>query len=100
MLKKLLKDDIGKSVEEYTMKRQGGEDVPTISGGYLPHLDFSGKDIPEIKDWEVGEEYHLLLKVKMTSLSEREEKDEKTAHACFEVEQVCVIDAKEAKEDE
>lgn len=32
-----------------------------------PHLRFTAKELPEIKTWQVGQEYVLCVKVKQTS---------------------------------
>lgn len=40
----------------------------------LPSLHLNSNQVSEIKDWETGEEYHILLKIKQTS--KREERDE------------------------
>lgn len=45
---------------------------------FLPTLYLDSKQVPEIADWKVGEEYMLVLKVKQTSKSENDkEKDGK-----------------------
>lgn len=44
-----------------------------------PMIHFTETDLPEIKDWEVGREYGLKLKVKMTSVS-MTPSDTKEAH--------------------
>lgn len=56
---------------------------------WYPHLDLSSDEIPEIKKWEVGKTYKLVLEVKQTS--KREDKDKKIS-SCFEVRKVGVED--------
>jgi hypothetical protein len=36
--------------------------------GMKPTLYISSKDLPEIKDWKVGESYDLIVNVKMTGV--------------------------------
>ncbi|MCK9578712.1 hypothetical protein M0R01_04480 [bacterium] len=36
----------------------------------LPYISFNAKQLPEIKDWEVGKEYEMKIKIKMNSYSE------------------------------
>lgn len=51
-----------------------------------PHLDISSEDLPEIKDWDVGEIYTIEVKAKMTSKSENTYNGEKPKlTACFEI---------------
>lgn len=40
----------------------------------FPSLYLNSEQLSEIKDWKVGEEYMLVLKVKQTSMSERDDK--------------------------
>lgn len=49
-----------------------------------PHLDLTSKEVPELKDWEVGEEYTFKVTAKLTRLSQ----SEKTADGCFVVKKV------------
>ena len=39
---------------------------------WLPNISFSAKELPEIKEWKVGNEYEMTIKVKMTSFSKNE----------------------------
>lgn len=47
---------------------------PTKAGvpsrGWLPHISFDYKQLPEGKEWEVGNTYKLVLVVKQTSKME------------------------------
>lgn len=57
-----------------------------------PHLDLSDADLPDIKDWEVGETYEIALKIKQTSANSSEYPDRpKSYNACFEVTAIKVI---------
>lgn len=53
---------------------------------YYPHLDFSSKQLPEIKKWNVGKKYTLVIEVKATrkSINEKEGNEAKE-EMCFEV---------------
>lgn len=42
---------------------------------FKPTLYVSDKDLPQIKDWEVGEEYELIIKVKQRSFNEMQNRD-------------------------
>lgn len=64
-----------------------------------PTLYLSAEDLPAIKGWSVGKDYDIVLKVRMTGMSERERgletgKKEKTINGDFEV-----LKASEGKED-
>ena len=56
---------------------------------YYPHLDLSSDEIKEIKNWEVGKSYKVVLELRQ--ISKREDKDKKIS-ACFEVREVEVED--------
>jgi len=43
------------------------EDKKSEWGDGLPTLHLDEKHLPEIKDWKIGEEYMLDVKVKMTN---------------------------------
>lgn len=60
---------------------------------YLTSVNFDSVQIPEVKDWDVGEEYTIVLKVKMTNKSQYQEgeKNQKT-NAGFEVEAYKALD--------
>ncbi len=51
-----------------------------------PCLYVSDKDLPEIKDWKIGEDYEIMVKVKMTSVS----KNQMGFNACLDVEEIMV----------
>lgn len=38
---------------------------------YLPSFSLEKRDLPEIEEWEVGEEYVLTIKVRMTTRNEQ-----------------------------
>lgn len=62
---------------------------------YYPSLYLSSEDLPDIKDWEVKEEYFLLLKVKMKSKNAREDE----CSADFDIHEIVTGDV-ETVEDE
>ncbi len=63
--------------------------VPMEDSIWLPNLSFTANELPEIKEWEVGKEYYLKVKVKMTSYSENKElRGTPTARGSFDVEGV------------
>ena len=59
---------------------------------YFPTLDLKLKDVPQAKDWKVGEKYELTIKV---NLKEREDSISREPNVCFEV-----IGVKKEKENE
>lgn len=56
-----------------------------------PSLTLNEKDLPEIKDWKVGETYHLEMDVKLVSQSNDSMMDN-GMNARFEVQDVQVDD--------
>lgn len=49
---------------------------------YLPSLSLDSVQVPEIKDWKVGETYRIVMDIKQTSMSQY--KDDK-ANASFDI---------------
>lgn len=58
-------------------------------GSMKPTLYLTDKDLKEIKDWKVGQEYDLIVSVKMTGSHQR---DDGTISADFEVQDVMAAD--------
>lgn len=53
-----------------------------------PMLHLSDEDLPEIEEWDVGEEYKLEVVVKLRSKSERENEEGESMDANFEIKKV------------
>lgn len=87
MLKELLKEKLNKVKPE-----KGGELVS--SKEYFPTLYLKAEDLPEIKEWEVGEDYYLLLKVTMRSKEEYETSNEERCSASFDIKEIGDIEGK------
>lgn len=58
-------------------------------GPMKPTLYLTSKDLKEIKDWKVGEEYDLIVSVKMTGAHQRQDG---TLSGDFEIEDVMAAD--------
>lgn len=54
----------------------------SVGGKYPPSLNLNDSQVSEIKDWDVGETYQMVVDIKMTNKSE--DKDG-TINASFEV---------------
>lgn len=54
---------------------------------YLPSFNLKKQDLPEMKDWKVGQEYELKIKVRMTGYDEHKSlnSQESTAHGEFDI---------------
>lgn len=50
-----------------------------------PSLYIDSKDLKAIKDWSVGQDYEVIVKMRMTSMSERENG---TVSGSFEIESI------------
>jgi len=48
---------------------------PYTEGRQLPHITLRHNDLPEILKWQVGDEYFVLAKVKMTGIEHRDDLD-------------------------
>jgi len=60
-------------------------DVMMDNKKFYPSLHLSSKDLPAIKNWEVGKTYNINLEVKQTSMSEEMGGD---MHASFEIRKI------------
>lgn len=72
----------------------------------LPSFTLSSVDLPELKDWKVGEAYFLKVKVEQVSLGKGEEEwgtpkeNDKKRHARFQILSIEAMNEKENFEDE
>ena len=48
---------------------------------YLPSFYLKKEDLPEMKDWKVGQEYELKIKVRMTGYDEHKSLNSKESKA-------------------
>ena len=64
-----------------------------------PYLSLSEKDLPEIKEWEVGNDYKLLVEIKMTNKSISEVDGKKPVHCGFEISKVKAVDGSAGTKD-
>ena len=95
MLKELLKEKL-KTVKPKKM----GETFDEPKKEYYPHLNLSSDDLKEIKDWKIGKDYYLVIKVEQTNKNMRAEgKDEKWS-ADFDIKQIGVASKDDVVEDE
>lgn len=67
---------------------------------YHPNFSVNGKQIPEIKDWKVGEKYTIVIEVEMKRMSAYDNGTKKTTDASFDVTAYAVIDQDEDMSDE
>ena len=54
---------------------------------YLPNFNLKKQDLPEMKNWKVGQEYELKVKVRMTGYDEHKSLNSKesTARGEFDI---------------
>ena len=64
-----------------------------------PSIYLSDKDLPEIKNWEVGEEYWLAVEVRLSSKSISEENGKKAMRASFEILKIKSVDGSAGTKD-
>lgn len=67
------------------------------SEGYVepewnPSVSFDEKQLPEIKNWQVGEEYTIVLKVKQTSSRLQGPDHDQRMAADFDIQQVGALE--------
>lgn len=54
------------------MKKIAGQKM--YGGGkHFPSISISDKDLPEIKDWQIGGKYKLIVEVEMTAIRKNQE---------------------------
>ena len=79
-------------------------DMPEAEMKQFPSLSLSLTDLKEIKDWEVGEDYFLTMKVSLVNKEESETEDGEKCNARFEIKKIGSTkgekENKEDKEDE
>jgi hypothetical protein len=69
----------------------------------LPSFQITEDDLPEMKDWEVGDEYEIKIKVKMTFLAKgkewqaSQENEKEPMRAKFDI---VALETKESKQEE
>lgn len=56
-----------------------------LEHAYFPYLTLNSKQISELKDWEVGETYQIILEIKQKSKSESETKDLSVINSTFDI---------------
>ncbi len=80
-----------------TRKDNNGMDIDMPES--KPRIEFTGQDLPEMGDWDLGKKYTLTVEVEMTSVrkgSEWNDKDKET-RGTFKVTAVGVGEAKTKK---
>lgn len=82
-------------MHEVTGEKMG---VPESSHVYRPRFDLKSSDLPELKDWPVGEHYILVLDVKLVGLHEYDEGNEKKIQGDFEIHKIGDLSDASAKQ--
>lgn len=93
MLKKMFEEKLSKI-------KPKKESLPEPENSSLPSLYLSSSELPEIEDFEVGEEYYLIMKVKQESKSSSEYDDKKKCSATFKIKEIGVLDEEEDEKSE
>lgn len=100
MLKDLLNESVKKTVKAYTVKPEK-MDLNVEKGiKFYPSMHIDSEMLPEVKDWDVGEEYYVVMKVRQKSKSmEASDKGER-CNGYFDIYEIAALEAPESKEDE
>lgn len=72
--------------------RGGGGGMVPVPAPDLPRLRLNSEQVPAVADWQVGQEYTLLLRVEQTGKEETEYS--RGTEATFSVRQVAVLNQK------
>lgn len=72
----------GKAKQKKLYKAIVGSNSPD---NYPSTVDIRGTQLPEIKDWKLGETYSVVLKLKMRSISEGGYDGKQPLRATFEI---------------
>lgn len=65
---------------------------------YLPSFGLSSKQMPEIRDWEVGKNYKLVIEVNMRSKNEDEREGKTNASGSLELVAYKILKSKSVDE--
>lgn len=87
MLKALLEEAKLKKVKPHKM-----EEVSTPSKEYFPSFHLDGEVLPEIKDWDVDEDYYIVMKVTQRSKSMDTVDGKEKYHASFDIKEIATLD--------
>ena len=68
-IEKLAKDKY-KKAQEKSLEMHANHGVISEPYIWLPNLSLNKEQLPEVASWDVGEEYYLLVKVRMTGYNE------------------------------
>lgn len=110
MIKALLSAAAQKTAEEYTVKPKTSKEM--YGGGlepcgpndskkkYYPSISLDSDALPEIRDWEVGSDYYILMKVTQKSLNINDSAEFKRADARFDIKEIAVIDQEDESADD
>uniref|UniRef100_A0A6H1ZVT6 Uncharacterized protein n=1 Tax=viral metagenome TaxID=1070528 RepID=A0A6H1ZVT6_9ZZZZ len=93
MLKELLKEKLEK------VKPKKSELTAEVAQPNFPSLYLSSDTLSEIEDWEVGDEYYIVMKVEQKGKSMRTEEKKEIYNADFDIKEIGVLDEEEKKED-
>jgi hypothetical protein len=63
---------------------------------YLPSFSMDAEEFPEIKDWNVGDEKEVVVKIRMTGYNENKTLDDKNNYCRGDFD-IIGIDSKEVK---
>lgn len=103
MLKDLLSEQLKKTVAVYAVRPEKSsmdEPCKMSNSEYRPSIYLDSDALPNIKDWEVDEEYYILMKVKQCSKSMNTVGKEEKYDGRFEIMEVAALEAGESKEHE
>lgn len=76
------KDLIEKNPPKKDALAAGDEPMPSVKPSIYVNMD----EIPEMKDWELGQTYLFRARMKSRTVREKEKASESAGDACFEVE--------------
>lgn len=86
----------GKNMADFKKVKGEKFDSAISERVHLPSISFNSEQLPEIKNWEVGQAYEVALQIKQTSLSQ--ERDKKFS-AGFDIVGVKVLNNPKSKKD-
>lgn len=96
MLKDLLKENLQKTVEEYTVKPKKMEmNMESSSHEYYPYIDLKSSDLPEIKELEVGDTCVVIIKLEVKSKRMYTESKKEIYSANFDIKEIAYLNKEE-----
>lgn len=93
----MLKELLDEKLKE--VKSEKHDSLSEIAESY-PGFYLNAKTLPEIRDWEVGEDYYIVVKATMRSKEKYENEDKKSCSGSFDIKEIGVVEDEDDYEED